>query len=336
MNEAIRHYTNEFRAGRDVSPYDAETLFDALINETEISRTAALLTAWAAKGATEDEIFRFARILRDRVKRIDTNGLACVDIVGTGGSSAKTFNVSTAAALVAAGAGLPVAKHGNRAATSSSGSADVLTHLGVEVDIEPAKAEEHLKVHGICFMFAPRHHSLSPALAEARKQVGKPTIFNCIGPLANPAFAEHQLIGVWNSRLLTPMAKALARLGTKRSWIINNADTLDEIGLDVKTDVMQIHNQGISKTTVDAREYGKEAIAGNGLRYDPAQSAALIEEILNSRTANAAAEKLVMINAAAAISLVTGEALSDSMQRAEESIRSKAALRKLDALRSSK
>src|SRR6478672_7484769 len=152
MSDAIRHYINEFRSRRDVDPYQAEAFFDIILAEEDEDLLTELLTAWSAKGATEDEIYRFAKILRERMKRVDTHGLECVDIVGTGGSKTKTFNVSTAAAFVVAGAGIPVAKHGNRAATSSSGSADVLSHLRIDVDVAPQRAKENLEAHGLCFM----------------------------------------------------------------------------------------------------------------------------------------------------------------------------------------
>ena len=136
MSDALLHYTNEFRSRRDVSPYDAEVFFEALIAERNEDLVTDLLTAWNGKGITEDELYRFASIMRSRMTPLKTNGDECLDIVGTGGSRSKTFNVSTAAAFVVAGAGIPVAKHGNRAATSRSGSADVLSHLGVEADAD--------------------------------------------------------------------------------------------------------------------------------------------------------------------------------------------------------
>lgn len=334
MSEAIRHYTNEFRSRRDVSPYDAEVLFDEMIASDDEDALTALLSAWATKGATEDELYRFASILRSRMKTVDTRGLACVDIVGTGGSKTKTFNVSTAAAFVIAGAGIPVAKHGNRAATSTTGSADVLTYLGIDVDVEPSVAEDNLRRHGICFMFAPRHHSLSPTLAAARKRVGQPTIFNCIGPLCNPASAPHQLIGVCDLRLLNSMSRVLFRLGTERSWIVNHGGVLDEIGLNSGTDVVAIDGEEISRITVDPAKFGINATGDVPSVVNAGESAKLIESVLSGDLAGSAAENIVLINAAAAISLVLGQTLTDSLAAARESINSGAAFNKLEALRS--
>ncbi len=333
MSDAIRHYTNEFRSRRDVSPYDAEVLFDALLTENDVEMLVDLLTAWTTKGITEDELYRFASIMRARMKTVATD-LACVDIVGTGGSRAKTFNVSTAAAFVVAGAGIPVAKHGNRAATSASGSADVLSHLGVEFDVEPKRAEEYLAEHGITFMFAPRHHSLSKTLAAARKRVASPTIFNAIGPLSNPANAQHRLIGVWDERLLNSMSRVLLRLGTKRSWIVNCAGTLDEIGLAGKTKVIEIDGDEIRGRELTAQDFEIEVKGEVPSVSDPATSAKLIRSVLEDHARDSAAESIVIINAAAAIWLTgAAEDLPSSVSIARESIRSGAALGKLEVLR---
>src|SRR5258706_1326710 len=240
MNERILHnYLDELRSGFDIDQAEAKALFDAMISNEDEFVLAELLSAWNEKGTTEDEIFELATIMRSRMKRINSRHETFVDIVGTGGSGAKTFNISTAAAFVIAGAGVPVAKHGNRAATSNSGSADVLSLLGINVATELVVSERHLNDMGLCFMFAPRFHSLSPALASARRSLGHPTIFNNLGPLCNPASAPRQIIGVWDKGLITKMANVLARLGTTRSWIVHGENGLDEIGLNGKTFVAE-------------------------------------------------------------------------------------------------
>src|SRR5688572_14970950 len=174
----LLHYIDEFRSGFDLDPAEAETLFDAIMSSPDVDGIADLLRAWNEKGVVEEELFQFASIMRRRMKRIHSGRAPLVDIVGTGGSAVKSFNVSTAAAFVIAGAGVAVAKHGNRAATSKCGSADVLAALGIDVDVEPHVSERQLNEHGLCFMFAPRFHSLSPTLAAARRSIGAPTIFN--------------------------------------------------------------------------------------------------------------------------------------------------------------
>src|SRR5687768_14471533 len=209
----LEKYIQEFRSGNDLYADESEVFLDELITETDEFTLAEIFRAWNSKGIAGDEIFDLATIMRGRCTRVVTQHETYVDIVGTGGSSGKTFNVSTAAAFAAAGAGLPVAKHGNRAATSNSGSADVLSALGIEPAVDGRTAERCLNEIGICFMFAPNFHRLSPTLGKVRRGLGFPTIFNCVGPLCNPARAPHQLIGVWHKDLVPKMANVLARLG---------------------------------------------------------------------------------------------------------------------------
>jgi len=217
----LHHYLAEFGEGRDLSPTDLERFFDALLGETDKSLLSEILIRWETKGASEDELFGLASLMRNRMKRIRSNADVVVDIVGTGGSRAKTFNVSTAAAFVIAGAGLTVAKHGNRAATSNAGSTDVLEILGVNADISPEQTENCLRELGICFMFAPRFHSLSPTLAAVRRKLCRPTVFNNLGPLCNPAGATHQIVGVWNRDHIDRTARVLPPGNQRimgRSW----------------------------------------------------------------------------------------------------------------------
>ncbi len=335
MNDRIlEHYLEEFQSGFDVDPPEAEILFDALIGcETHLLLTRVLL-AWEEKGTTEDELFAFASIMRERMTRISSRHATLVDTVGTGGSSAKTFNVSTAAAFVIAGAGQPVAKHGNRAATSSSGSSDVLTLLGIEVDAAPANAADDLDRCGICFMHAPRFHSLSTTLAKARRTAGVPTIFNNLGPLCNPASAPHHVIGVANADLVDKTANVLARLGSGRSWVVRGEDGLDEISLSGKTTVYEVNDGDIRRFEITAADFGMTPSA-DGLPLDCAaeESAEIIRRILRNEANGENAEKLVLVNAAAALYVAEHAAsLPVAYRMAEESIRSGAANGKLNIL----
>ena len=266
--------------------------------------------------------------------RISTHHGRFVDAVGTGGSRAKTFNVSTAAAFVIAGAGVPVAKHGNRAATSNSGSADVLAELGIKADIEPLEAEKCLSKLGICFMFAPKFHSLSPVLAKVRRALDRPTIFNNLGPLCNPAGAPHQIIGVWHVDLLERTANVLARLGTGKSWIVHGHYGLDEVSLNGTTSVVEVTGAHATRFEVNAADFGIDNLDGDlpaGL--GPDQSADLIRRILGNRQCEKPAEKIVAINAAAAIYLAgTAADLKAGYQKALASIRSGAAAAKMESL----
>lgn len=333
-NEILREVLSFFENGNDLPPEMAARFFDALIAETDESLLAELLTEWETKGTAETEIFELASIMRSRCIRLETKHSVFVDTVGTGGSGAKTFNVSTAAAFVIAGTGIPVAKHGNRAATSKSGSADVLSELGVNPAVDAERAARCLDEIGICFMFAPNFHRLSPQLAKARRSLGFPTIFNNLGPLCNPASAPHQIIGVWNANLLTKTANVLARLGTGRSWIVHGSDGLDEITLNGATKVAEIENGEVHEFVISPAEIDLHESDISHLRVgSPKESAAMIDSILRNRAPSETAENLVLINAAAAIYVARGaENLKSALKLARESLFSGAALRKLEQL----
>lgn len=334
MSEMLRDQIEFFGAGRDLDAATAEPLLDALLAAEDEEILRELFEAWNRKGISADDIFHFAEIMRSRCTRVRTRHERLVDIVGTGGSSCKTFNVSTAAAFVAAGAGVPVAKHGNRAATSRTGSADVLSALGVEPATDPETAERCLDEIGICFMLAPNYHRLSAALAKVRRGLGFPTVFNCIGPLCNPAGAQFQLIGVWDVEVQTRMAQALAKLGTGRSWLVHGEPGLDEITLSGRTRVADVADGTVSFSEVLPENFGFSTTKDFGFRADsPESSAKIIEAALDPTLSTDAARTLVEINAAAAI-FISGavETLSDARKRAEESIASGNAAAKLAAL----
>lgn len=334
MSDIIRQYTSEFSRGVTLTADDAEALFDALINETDEAILAEILMAWNNKGIEEDEIFYLASIMRQRMKRVVSNHRSFVDIVGTGGSKAKTFNVSTAAAFVIAGAEIPVAKHGNKAATSMSGSADVLDELGIDPAVSPEIAERSLNENGICFMFAPNHHRLSPVLGKVRRGLGFPTIFNCVGPLCNPASAPHQLIGVWDKDLLPKMANALFRLGTDHSWIVHSSDGLDEISLSGKTYVAEIDQDAVSNFEISPEHIGLTTSPTESLKTSSAsESAAMIKSILEAKNVNEPKHNMVLINAAAAVRLAQNElSFGEAVEIVNESILSGKALSKLRTL----
>ena len=332
-SEILKHYSDEFRAGWDIAQGDAESLFDALITESDESLICELLAAWISKGHSEDELFALACIMRLRMKSIKTDDPIVIDIVGTGGSRAKTFNVSTAAAFVIAGAGVSVAKHGNRAATSNAGSADVLELLGVKADVSPETAEGCLNDHGICFMFAPRFHLLSPTLAMARRRLGRPTIFNNLGPLCNPASPSNSVIGVWDKNILEMTANVLGRLGRTCSWIVHGENGLDEIALNGETAVVQVCDDEVLPLKISAANFGIEPDDGElPQKLSAGESATLIREILDNKRSGSNAENLVLINVAAAIYLAVADDLRSAFKLATESVRSGSAKAKLNAL----
>ena len=301
MASILQRTIEVFERGQALAAPDAEAVLDALITESDESVIAKVLSVWHRKGIESNEIYGFARIMRDRMKRVISRHDRTADIVGTGGSKAKTFNVSTAAAFVVVGAGLAIAKHGNKAATSNSGSADVLSELGIDPAVEPQTAERSLNEIGICFMFAPNYHRLSPTLAKVRRGLGFPTIFNCIGPLCNPASATHQLIGVWDEGLVPKMAEALSRLGTKRSWVVCGENGLDEIAISGKTTVAEV-DEKVRTFEIDPEYFDLVSSPSNHLRSDdPAHSAQMIRNVLLGKPHDEAAERIVLLNAAAAL-----------------------------------
>lgn len=334
MSEIIQSYLHRFSNGGDLAEADVEPLFDAVITETDESLLTEFLHAWHRKGIDEKEIYSLAKLMRERMNRVNSTADTFVDIVGTGGSKAKTFNVSTAAAFVIAGSEIPVAKHGNKAATSMSGSADVLAELGIDPAVSPATAERFLNEHDICFMFAPNHHRLSPVLGKVRRGLGFPTIFNCVGPLCNPASAPHQLIGVWDKDLLPKMANALARLGTKRSWIVNSRDGLDEISLSGKTYVAEISNGHVSYFEISPDDFGLTPAATEPLKTSSArESSAVIRSILEGDHAGEPKLDIVLINAAAAVRLAKSDlSFTEAVEMTNESVASGKALAKMRTL----
>src|SRR5213082_1488120 len=232
----LKDFLTRLTRGQNLSRDQAGRFLDALLDsEATDGQIAAALIALKLKGETVEELAGLAEGMRQRAIRINSNHGCFIDTAGTGSSRAKTFNVSTAAAFVIAGAGLPVAKHGSHAVTSRAGSADVLEALGVNTTASPEDTQRCFNEHGICFMFAPLFHGASARVAHVRRQLGVHTIFNLLGPLSNPALAPLQLLGVWSPALLARMASALVRIGIENAWVIHGSDGLDEITLTGET-----------------------------------------------------------------------------------------------------
>ena len=226
--------------------------------EATDAQISGALVALAAKGETIEELVGMAEGLRSRATRVFSQHSCFIDTAGTGSSRAKTFNISTAAAFVIAGAGLPVAKHGNRAASSKSGSADLLTALGVNVSAIPLASEQALNEIGICFMFAPLYHGATARVAGIRRQLGIHTTFNLLGPLSNPAGAPRQIIGVWRKEFAEKLAHVLVQLGTEHAWVVHGEDGLDEITLAGKTHVAEAQNGEVKTFEIGPEDFGFE------------------------------------------------------------------------------
>ena len=288
-------------SGQDLSMDEMDAAVDTIIaGDADQDMTARLLVALHLKGETVAEVAGAALALRRQMKTIRTARPDVLDTCGTGGDGSRTFNISTAAALVAAAAGVPVAKHGNRGITSRSGSADVLSELGVRIDADLPCVEACLDELGICFCFAPLLHEAMRHVAPVRKRIPHPTIFNVLGPLANPAGAPLQLLGVGKQPLQELMAAALGRLGTRRAVVVHGEDGLDEVTLAGATIVVETSLQGVRRQRWSPADFGLECSDLGPMRVDgPAESASIIRGILGGQPGPQ--RDIVVSNAAAAI-----------------------------------
>jgi anthranilate phosphoribosyltransferase len=294
---------------------------------------AAFLTALRLRGETAEHLAEAVTVLREHMVPLDAGGRPVLDTCGTGGDGSGTFNVSTATALVVAACGVPVVKHGNRGATSASGSADVLAALGVNVECDPAVARRCLDAAGLAFCFAPRFHPAMRHVAPVRRQLGFRTLFNLVGPLTNPARAPFQLLGVGHADRLDVMADALARLGVERAYLVHGSDGLDEVTLGGPTAVRLVSRGTVQALEWRPADFGLPVWPLTAVRVDgPAASAASIGQVLAG--APGPALDLVLANAAAALHLV-GQAgsLADGVIRARAAIAAGAARRVLEQLR---
>ena len=288
--------------GEDLSQAEAAECIAAIMRgEVDDGRIGVLLTALHEKGETADEVAGAAAALRGCMTPIGTDRTDHLDTCGTGGDGSGTFNISTAAALVAAAAGAPVAKHGNRSITSRTGSADALAALGVNIEADVATVERCLSTLGICFCFAPLHHPAMRRVSQVRKQLGFPTIFNLLGPLSNPAAAPYQLLGVGKPALRPLLAGALARLDIRRALVVSGADGLDEFTLAAPTHVSIVAGDRVEEATWTPEDFGLARVPDlTALQVDgPPQSAAMIQSVLRGDAGPA--RDIVVLNAAAGL-----------------------------------
>ncbi len=271
-----------------------------LAGDATAAQIAGLAVALRMKGETPDEIAGMAMALRGRVGPIRTRRSPLLDTCGTGGDNAGTFNISTSAAIVAASCGVAVAKHGNRAVSSRTGSADVLEHLGVRIDLTPESAGRSLDLLGITFLFAPNYHTALRHAAGPRRELGIRTVFNVLGPLTNPAGATRQLLGVYSDTMVRPVADVLSRLGSERAWVVHGRDGLDELTLFASTHVAELADGKIREFDINPADYGlaatdRSALAGG----DAAANADTIRRVLDGE--QGPARDVVVLNAGAAL-----------------------------------
>jgi anthranilate phosphoribosyltransferase len=319
-------------AGRDLTRDQAAHLVNAMLDEeTADAQIAAALALLVGKGETPDELAGFADALYQRVLPIAIPSQV-LDTAGTGASAVKTFNVSTAASFVIAAAGCAIAKHGSRASTSRSGSADVLTALGVRIDCEPETAARCLRELGICFLFAPKYHPALARVAAIRRALGIRTTFNLVGPIVNPCRAQYRLLGVADEARMANVAGALAQIGVSRAWVLRGGDGLDEITTACASRVLEVRDGKYSELTISPRDFGLVEHPTDAARAGRVEeNAAAVGAVLAGERRDVARD-LVVLNAAAALHVRTGDGLRECAERAQRAIDDGGALRKLSAL----
>ena len=330
----MKYFLNKLLAGEDLTAMEAEELLDRLTSgSVPASQAGAALAALRMKGESMSELLGMARLLRRRGKHIDCGTAECIDIVGTGGDGGISFNISTTSAFVAAGAGVTVAKHGNRAVSGKCGAADVLAALGFNLLVSPEKMESAIRNIGVGFLFAQAMHPILGKVAPLRRELGIRTIFNMLGPLCNPAGASGIVLGVYDAGLTELFAETLRELGVKRAMVVCGHDGLDEISCAVTTRVSELSDGAIRSYELFPElflgdTYSTSEIAGG----DAAANAAVLKKVLSGED-RGAARAVVLLNAGAAIRVAgKAEDLRDAIRLAADSIDSGAALDKLERL----
>jgi anthranilate phosphoribosyltransferase len=318
--------------GAALSREEAAGAFDQMMSgEATPSQMGALLMALRVRGETVDEITGAVTAMRAKMLRVAAPPDA-IDVVGTGGDASGSFNISTCAALIVAGAGIPVAKHGNRALSSRSGAADVLAALGVKIDLNPQQIGRCIQEAGIGFMFAPAHHPATKNVAATRVELGTRTIFNLLGPLSNPAGVRRQMVGVFALQWIEPLAQVLKNLGSERVWVVHGSDGIDEITTAGPTSVAALENGTVRTFAISPEDVGFRKVRPDALRGGDAQAnAEILKGVLEGRKTTF--REVAILNAAAAL-VIAGKAkdLKRGVALASEAVDSGEAEGRLDRL----
>lgn len=328
----IKEAIQKLVENQDLTYDEARNVMDEIMSGTASQlHMGAYLTALRMKGETIEEITASAAGMRQHCVRL-LNDQDVLEIVGTGGDGANSFNISTTSALVVASAGIPIAKHGNRGVSSKSGAADVLEALGVKIDLEPEQSAKMLEEINFCFMFAQKYHTAMRFVAPVRKELGIRTIFNVLGPLANPAGASMQLLGVYEEGLVEPLAKVLLKLGVKRAMVVYGEDKLDEISLSSPTKVCELRDGMMKSYEIRPEELGLTRCAKDDLvGGSPEENANITRRILQGE--KGPKRDAVLLNAGACFYLVQdGVTLKEGIKLAAKQIDSGMALKKLEQL----
>lgn len=330
--ERFRPFISRVSTGKPLSREEATEAFDIIMSgEATPAQTGAFLMALRVRGETVDEIAGAVSVMRAKMTKVDAPPDA-VDVVGTGGDGAGSFNISTCASFIVAGADVPVAKHGNRALSSKSGAADVLTALGVKIDLAPEHISRCIREAGIGFMFAPNHHSAMKHVGPVRVEMGIRTIFNILGPLSNPAGVTRMMVGVFAPTWVEPIANALAALGTEHAWVVHGSDGLDEITGTGKSFAAEVKGGRVRIFDIHPEEMGLVCCTAEDLKGgDAAHNAQALRGVL-AGDLNAYRDVAVLNAAAGLVVAGKAETLADGVVLAGKSIDSGAAMARLDKL----
>jgi anthranilate phosphoribosyltransferase len=319
---------------QNLTQQEAEQVMNEIMEgKATDAQIAGFLVALRLKGETVDEITACAKVMREKASIIKPKPTPLIDVVGTGGDKSGTFNISTCAALVVAGAGIAVAKHGNKSVSSRCGSADVLTALGVKIDLEPKKVEQCINEIGFGYMFAPKFHGAMKHAIGPRKELAIRTVFNILGPLTNPAEAPYELMGVFEDALTEPLATVLGKLGCKHAFVVHG-NGLDEITIEAETKVSEYENGSVRNFTINPADFGiKLASSGEIKGGTPEECAKIIIDILTGKEKGPKRDA-VLLNAGVAI-FVAGKAnsIQEGIDIAKHSIDSGSASKKLEQLK---
>ncbi|MCT4687601.1 anthranilate phosphoribosyltransferase [Vallitalea sp.] len=308
----IRDVVNKLKLGIDLSEAEMMDCVEKIMTgEVSDILIASFLTAMTIKGETIEEITGGAKVLRRKAVPVNLNDLYTVDTCGTGGDGFSTYNISTTTSIVIAAAGIPVVKHGNRSVSSNCGSADVLERLGINIDLTPKQSELMVRDIGICFLFAPKYHQTMKYVAPVRRDLGFRTIFNILGPLANPAKANAQIVGVYDENMMNKIAHVLSNLGVERALVVHGKDGLDELTITCDSKVTELNNKSIKTYEINPRMYGIEKAKMKDITGGTAQeNAEIIRKLLDGK--KGAKRNILVLNAGAAI-YVAGKA--DSLEK---------------------
>lgn len=330
MKSAIATVANQ----KDLTEAEARRVMSIMLEgEATQAQIGAFLTALRMKGETIDELVGLASVLRDKAETITPKVDNYIDLVGTGGDGTYTFNISTTSALVVAAAGLPVAKHGNRSISSKSGAGDVLEALGVNIMAEPALVEKCVENAGIGFMFAQLFNKSMKYVGQARKEMGVRTVFNILGPLANPSRAKNMVVGVYDAKLTEVIAQAMSRLGVERAFVVGGKDNMDEITTTTSTQVSEIKDGKVTTFEITPEQFGLKRVTLEELRGGDGAANAEITKAILKGTETGAKRDIVLLNAGATL-YIGGvvKSIEDGIQLSKETIDSGKAYATLEAL----